>query len=184
MTGTGRELVQGRAAEITVRLAAELRGRELGEVRALLEHALPGIDLEDYERRHADRVVLVRVNGELASHAAFLDRVITVGGAGVHVVGVGGVATHARYRGRGLARLAIDTALVEARRADGVAFGLLMCPDALVPYYTSLGWQHADAPMTCQGRSGPERLPYPAMVRSLDGAAWPAGAIDLLGPRF
>jgi GNAT superfamily N-acetyltransferase len=171
-------------AVFATRRAAELHACELAEVRTLLAHALPGIDLADYERRHTERVVLARVDGKLVSHAAFLVRVIAVGGVAVHVVGIGGVATWARYRGRGLARAVIQTALEAARREHDVDFGFLMCPDALVPYYTALGWQAVDASLTCLGAAGPERVPYPAMARPLANTAWPDGPIDLAGPRF
>ncbi len=128
--------------------------------------------------------VLLFVGGELAAHVGIDEREVTVGGRPVRVGTVGGVSTVPAWQGRGLATLALDTALAFIRNELGAPFGFLTCRDHLVPFYARRGWRLLLVPVRfAQPATGCVELarPYEAMVSPCGNAAWPEGDVDLRG---
>lgn len=79
-------------------------------------------------------------SGSIVAHLGFERRLIGVGDRDVLVAGVGGVATHPGWQGRGLGR----RMMVELRRVltteAPVEFGYLGCREEVVGFYESVGW--------------------------------------------
>jgi aminoglycoside 2'-N-acetyltransferase I len=90
---------------------------------------------------NADRRVLVAdEQGGVLCHVGLFLRDATWDNRPVRIGGIGGVATRADSRRRGLATAAMRKAAGEMR-AEGADFGLLTCGPHLVPFYRRLGWQ-------------------------------------------
>ena len=90
---------------------------------------------------HAYRRVLVSdERGEVACHVGLFMRDATWNERPVRIGGIGGVATRADSRGRGLASSAMQRASQELK-ADGAQFALLFCEPRLMALYRRLGWQ-------------------------------------------
>lgn len=122
----------------------------------------------------------ITLEGRLVAHTGLLRIPVSVGGAGIEAVGVGGVAVSADVRGRGLARLVMAAALDHARTM-GPRHGLLFCRPPLVALYRRLGWRVLEGDVSVEQPEGPVIMPLCTMWTPLhDGADWPAGAVRLL----
>jgi GNAT superfamily N-acetyltransferase len=85
---------------------------------------------------------------ELAAFYNLVERTVNIDGIPVRVAGLNNLVTLPAWRSRGLgSRLLRET---EAQWFDslGAEAGLLLCADALLPFYSRLGWQKADARVT------------------------------------
>jgi len=90
---------------------------------------------------HADQRVLVAdEQGDVLCHVGLFLREATWDDRAVRIGGIGGVATRADSRGRGLATAAMQRAVAELGGPGGADFGLLFCEPHLVPFYRRLGW--------------------------------------------
>lgn len=125
--------------------------------------------------------VLGWMDSELASELCLLTREISVGKEKLRVVGVGGVATHPRWRRQGLASALLRATETYMKEKIRVPFGLLVCSNETRPLYEGLGWQHvADELYFIQ--NGEQRLLKSfVMILPLAGRNWPSGKIDLCG---
>ncbi|MFE5770577.1 GNAT family N-acetyltransferase [Streptomyces sp. NPDC056485] len=121
----------------------------------------------------------ITLDGRLVAHTGLLRIPVSVGGTGIEVVGVGGVAVAADVRGRGLARLVMAAALDHARTM-GPRHGLLFCRPPLVALYRRLGWRVLERDVGVEQPGGPVTMPLRTMWTPLhDGADWPTGAVRL-----
>ena len=125
--------------------------------------------------------VLVRENGQLVSCLKIMDRVSLVGGAPIHMAGIGDVVTPAARRGKGYASLAMREASRYLCAVLGVEFGVLMCQPKLVPFYSRLGYVTVPEPLHFEQPWGQEVSPEITMVKPCGERDWPAGEIDLRG---
>jgi GNAT superfamily N-acetyltransferase len=127
-------------------------------------------------------VVCWDAGGQAVSYVGAVLRDGTADGRPVKMGGVGGVKTHPRARGRGLASRAIGRAM-ELFRDEEADFALLVCEPLLVPFYERLGWRpHAGGLLVRQqGRTVPFTFNLP-MASPVRNAQLPVGVIDLLGP--
>ncbi|MGW6914468.1 GNAT family N-acetyltransferase [Kitasatospora sp. NPDC054939] len=121
-----------------------------------------------------------RRDGRLAAHTGLLPLRLTVGGADLAAVGVGGVAVAPDLRGLGLARVVVGAAVDHARTL-GPAVGLLFCRPPLVALYGRLGWREVSHAMEVEQPGGRVvTMPLAALWFPLhEGAAWPAGPVRL-----
>lgn len=127
-------------------------------------------------------MVLVTVDGEIVSCTGIVLTEAEVRGEAVVVGGVGGIATHPEHRGHGYAAISVDKA-IDWMRDHGAGFALLVCRDALVPYYGSRGWQLFEGTLMVRQFGEPEKFTFnEVMVRPVCGEAPTSGVIDLLGP--
>ena len=102
----------------------------------------------------------------------------------VAIGGVGGIATPPDHRGKGYAPLGMERA-VDFLKDSGAAFGLLVCRDELIGYYTRLGWRLFEGTMLNTQRGEPEVFTFNnVMVGDLNSPAPTAGVIDLRGPAW
>ena len=129
----------------------------------------------------ADWHVLGWIDGELISHADVVRRDVLVGGSKVSVGGVGGVVTKARWRGKGFGSRLMREAHRFMLDEIEVDFGLLMCDEALVPFYERLGWQIARNPLVYDQPSGKVLFDDAVMVLPVKQDGFPDGEIDIHG---
>jgi len=101
----------------------------------------------------------------------------------VVVGGIGGLKTHPDWRRRGLAALAVRRSVEFFHAQPAVAFALLTCEPALVPYYSRLGWRKFDGTLLVTQHSVPWEFTFDrVMVRDIRFPGPTAGTIDLQGP--
>jgi GNAT superfamily N-acetyltransferase len=160
-------------------------------------------DLPEYLRQELDRHALAEFGGfslvretawatpdwsfralegrELACFYSLVQRVARFDGEPTPVAGLNNLVTLPPFRGRGLAsRLLRDTEsfwfdTLQAR------YGLLLCADALLPFYARLGWQRVQAPVRYSQPTGERAWIANAMVLAPDRALIQAREIDLCG---
>jgi GNAT superfamily N-acetyltransferase len=92
---------------------------------------------------------------ELAAFYNLVERTVRIDGVPVRAVGLNNLVTLPAHRGRGLgSRLLRET---EGQWFDSLAAeaGLLLCADALLPFYSRLGWRKMDARVTYTQPGGP-----------------------------
>ena len=120
----------------------------------------------------------------LVAAAGWVHVVVEVAGTRFPVLGIGGVIVNADYRGRGLARQAVE-AVLERATEDGPEFAMLFCLDDRAGLYLKLGFNEIAAPVTVDQPDGPAEMELLAMWRALDpGARWPDGPVRLHGQPF
>lgn len=157
-------------------------------IRVLSQAAYPPEEMADWPGRTIEwaqleqRVVVWADDGRALSHAGIVLREASADQTPVRIGGIGGVMTHPEARRQGLAALAVSIA-VDWMRDQGVDFGLLVCREALVPYYESLGWRRHSGPLivTQHGEATEFTFNLP-MVRALGTEPPATGVIDLKGP--
>jgi aminoglycoside 2'-N-acetyltransferase I len=139
-------------------------------------------DPDDYEAwSEPDWHVLVRVGGEWVTHVDIVERVGAVACRPVRLGGIGGVTTLPEWRSRGFASAALENAAAFMRDELRVEFGLLVCDDAMVPFYRRLGWEVVEGPLTFDQPGGKVTYPDVTMVLPCGESEWPEGTIDLCG---
>jgi predicted N-acetyltransferase YhbS len=128
------------------------------------------------------------LDGRLVGSVRRLPRTVGAACGALVVAGIANVCSSPAARGRGAAKACMQAA------QDGIAsgwqadFGLLFCRGRVADFYSKLGWNDVTNPFIVTGPDG-TKAPLPqrrAMIfagrRRL--ADWPAGAIDLNGPRW
>jgi len=130
-----------------------------------------------------DWLILVKRDGQIITHVGIVERIGAVNGQPVRLGGIGGVATRVEYRGRGLAQMAMEKAAVFMRDELRVEFGLLICGQPRVPYYSKLGWQSVPGPMRFDQPQGKVTFDDSTKIMVLPCVKkdWPPGVIDLCG---
>ena len=175
------------------RLVAEhaLTTAQDGAIRDLLTAAFPRYAARFsaasyYYSRPEYRLWLETPEGAIVAHLDFERRTIGVGAAEILVAGVGEVATHPAYGGRGLGRRLMAELRTIVRETYPVEFGFLCCREAVVGFYTSVGWYRVAQTVRARAINRDEWHEFdgPALIfpaqRTL--AAWPReGLIDLRG---
>jgi aminoglycoside 2'-N-acetyltransferase I len=173
---------------IEVRRADELSGEEKDALRDLSAAVYPADVAASWPGRfiewssHQWCVFCRGEGGQILSHAGALVRDGTAGGRPVKIGGVGGVKTHPKSRGRGLASGVVRRA-VELLREQGADFALLVCEPGLIPFYERIGWSHHACGLLVRQRGEAVEFTFNLpMVYTLRDAVAPGGVIDLLGP--
>jgi GNAT superfamily N-acetyltransferase len=180
---------------VELRRSDELLDTEREEIRALARVAWgpPEVVAADSAVRrgvvwatdYAWQVLVREADGLLISHAAVVERAISVNGASVRVGGLAAVITHPERRRRGAARLAVRCASEMVCNQLGAELALLFSSEMGVPLYTSLGWRPVAGPVMCAQPQGTlnwtEELPSkPVLALACKGQV-PDGAIDVRG---
>ncbi len=140
--------------ELRARLVAEtdLTDADEGRIRALLVAAFPQYveiftAVSWYAARPDHRLWLEDAEGRMAAHLDFEQRVIGGGDTDVFVAGVGEVATHPDWQGRGVGRLLMAELQRVLRDELPVSFGYLNCREAVAGFYESVGWHRVKQPV-------------------------------------
>jgi aminoglycoside 2'-N-acetyltransferase I len=131
---------------------------------------------------HADLRVLVQAEPRgVVCHVGIYRREITWNGRKVRAGGIGGVSTHADFRRRGYASIALDAAIQTLRDEGATDFALLFCEPHNVPFYTGRGWKPFDGEIYAEQPEG--RVRFTAIAPYVYGLkrAPLKGVIDLCG---
>jgi GNAT superfamily N-acetyltransferase len=166
--------------EIEVKRTDELTEPARAHIDAWLIQQF-GDESGDYEWSDVDWHVMLRVDGQLVSHVEIVERTGTVDGRPVRLGGIGGVVTLPEWRGRGLATAGLERAAALMRDELQVAFGLLICDERTIPFYSRLGWQVVEGPLMFDQPSGKVVFDGVTMVLPCVQQEWPEGTIDLCG---
>jgi predicted N-acetyltransferase YhbS len=165
--------------KIEIKADEALTPDERAQIYDISVAAFPPDDIEWSD--HDDWHVLVWEGTEIVTHVEIVERTAMVGGRAVRLGGIGGVVTRPAWRKKGLAETAMQAARDFLHDPLGVAFGLLVCGEELIPYYSRLGWQLLGIPMWIEQSRGRISFPGPIMVLPVCEQDWPEGEIDLKG---
>ena len=126
--------------------------------------------------------VLVWIGGELVGHVGILEREVRAGEQPVRVAGLYTVMTAPEWRGKGIASEAMRAAADYIRARMGAEFGLLLCRDAMLPFYRALGWRLVEDGVVFDQPAGKTVSALNALYLPLRETDWPAGTLDFCGP--
>jgi GNAT superfamily N-acetyltransferase len=118
---------------------------------------------------------------ELAVFYNLVERVVRIDDVPVRVAGLNNMVTLAAYRGRGLASRLLRETQPEWFRFLGIDAGMLLCADALVPFYAKLGWQAVTGEVGYGQPSGPRVWSANCMVLDPRGVVPLDHGADLCG---
>jgi predicted N-acetyltransferase YhbS len=131
----------------------------------------------------ANRWLVRAPGGELIAHAAAHDKIISAGGHELRIGGIAEVCVAHHFRGRGL----VKKMMVEAHRwmhREGIPFSMLF---GHARVYASSGYVVIENPIRVENALIHHWNPFKGkpMIRSIAAThPWPAGPIDLRGPKF
>jgi aminoglycoside 2'-N-acetyltransferase I len=129
--------------------------------------------------RPTEKHVLILEGGRKVCHVGLVKHCVAVEGHPVPIAGIGGVLTRPECRGRGYARVAMETAEAFALSQMGVDFMLLFCRPALQNWYEGLGWVKVPSAVWIEQQQGTTVQPLVSMVRCLGAKPWPQGEVRL-----
>ncbi|WP_083674260.1 GNAT family N-acetyltransferase [Pontibacter lucknowensis] len=113
-----------------------------------------------------DWVVLWETDGEVATFCNIVEREILVDGQRRKAAGINNVITPAAHRGKGYASQVLREANAFLFRKLQANMGLLLCADALVPFYERLGWYTVDCQLVYDQPAGREEYDSNVMLLS------------------
>jgi GNAT superfamily N-acetyltransferase len=119
-----------------------------------------------------------------ASLAAFhniVERAVEVDGLVTRVAGLNNMITLPHCRGRGLASELLRQTQPRWFTELGAEIGMLLCADALVPFYEKLGWVRVEVPVIFEQSDGPRRWAANCMVLGVSAKGMPRTEVNLRG---
>jgi GNAT superfamily N-acetyltransferase len=121
------------------------------------------------------------LDGELACFYNLVWREVRFDGRTLKVAGLNNLVTRPACRGQGLAARLLQETTPAWFGALGATCGLLLCADALVPYYRRLGWRQAASTVRCAQPDGDRTWQANCMLLDPAGTAGEPDLIDLCG---
>lgn len=103
---------------------------------------------------------------ELTCFYHLITRVVSFEGEHKPVAGLNNLITLPAFRGRGLGSSLLLETTAFWFDSLGAEYGLLLCADALVPLYASLGWQETEASVTYAQPTGQRTWAANCMILS------------------
>jgi GNAT superfamily N-acetyltransferase len=85
---------------------------------------------------------------ELAAFYNLVERTVKIDGVPVRAAGLNNLVTLPAHRGRGFGSRLLRETAGQWIDSLGAEAGLLLCADALLPFYSRLNWQKVDARVT------------------------------------
>lgn len=173
--------------DYSIRAQEEITDREKAGLTALKTAVYPPEPNAEWPGREREWarpgwMVLVSRETNIVSCTGIVLTEASVDGQMTVIGGVGGIATHPDHRGRGYAAVSVDEA-IGWMRERGAGFALLVCRDALVPYYAKHGWRLFEGVLRVTQFGEPEIFEFnEVMVRPVCGDAPSSGIVDLQGP--
>lgn len=113
-------------------------------------------EIADRYSSDADTIgyVVAHVGDALVGTIRIFMRAVPYAGRTVHLGGIGGVATHPGWRGRGIAETTVRAAMDELCRRGGEVAYLCAVPELGQRLYAKVGFVALGRPYTYRGRSG------------------------------
>ena len=118
---------------------------------------------------------------EIAAFYNIIERTVKIGGVSVRVAGLNNLVTVPAHRGRGVASRLLRETQAQWFDVLGAQCGLLLCADALLPFYSRLGWQTVSARVTYAQADGPRTWTANCMLLDPFRKVVAARDIDLCG---
>ena len=129
----------------------------------------------------ADWTFLAFEEEELVSYFNLIDRVVRLDGVPVRVAGLNNMVTLPRHRGKGHASRLLREAQPRWSTEFGFEAGLLLCADALLPFYMQLGWRKIECPIVYAQPDGQRTWGANGMLLDLDRRMEARQRVDLCG---
>jgi predicted GNAT family N-acyltransferase len=120
----------------------------------------------------------------LVSYVGAVVRTADHNGNPARIGGIGAVKTKPRARGHGFAAAGLTKAMEFFGATDPpIHFGLLVCNESLLGYYTRFGWREFGGNLFTSQKGETEVFTFnKVMVVDIAGLAPTTGSIDLNGP--
>lgn len=166
--------------QVVIRHTDELKESERREIDEVDHLAFMGEE-DEIEWSPSEWYVLGKLAGRIVSHVGILKRRIRVGELFLEVGGVGGFATLPDYQQRGFGSTVLRRADEFMRLDLRLEFGLLVCGQDMIAFYSKHGWQITDAEMLFLSHGTKHVFHDTIMVIRLGERPWPEGTIDLCG---
>lgn len=119
--------------------------------------------------------------GELVAYYNLVERIVRIDDAATRVVGVNNLVTMAGHRGRGHASRLLRETQPRWISELSVEAGVLLCADALLPFYSRLEWRRVSCPIVYAQRNGPRTWSESGMLWEPEGGRMPCRQLDLCG---
>lgn len=120
-------------------------------------------------------------DGGLACFHHLVERAVRIDGQPVAVAGLNNLITTQAYRGRGLASELLAASERAWFSSLDARYGLLLCAEALLPFYKRLGWQRVSAEVRFEQPGGMRVWGAECMVLDPARDAIDPTVIDLRG---
>ncbi|WP_202845202.1 GNAT family N-acetyltransferase [Luteimonas saliphila] len=120
-------------------------------------------------------------DGGLACFYHLVERAVRIDGQPVAVAGLNNLITTRAYRGRGLASELLAASERAWFSSLDARCGLLLCAEALVPFYQRLGWQRVRSEVRFEQPAGVRTWTAECMMLDPTRAAIDPTVIDLCG---
>jgi len=117
-----------------------------------------------------DWTVVLEEDGEVATFCNVVERNVTFDGQLYKAAGINNVITPKKHRGKGYSSSVLretQAFLFDELHADG---GLLLCADALLPFYSRLGWYTVSSTLCYEQPQGKELYDSNIMLLTREGA--------------
>ncbi|WP_106144570.1 GNAT family N-acetyltransferase [Flagellimonas meridianipacifica] len=101
-----------------------------------------------------DWTVILYQNNEIATFYNIIDRKIIINDIEVKIAGVNNVITPKKYRGNGYASKALRETKDFVFNELNSKFGVLLCAEALIPFYEQLDWYKVNCPVYFEQSDG------------------------------
>jgi len=118
-----------------------------------------------------DWVFIWREGEQLTSFYHLVERTVLLDGRPCRTGGLHNVITPSAYRGRGFSSRLIRETESFWWQERQLELGLLLCADALLPFYERLGWQRTDAATYFEQPTGRQRWSVNTMLRFAPGVS-------------
>jgi GNAT superfamily N-acetyltransferase len=159
-------------------LPGELRTRIEAAIHAEFDHFAI---VRETAWAEPDWVYLAYADEDLAAFYFLFERTVRIDGAPRRALGLGNLVTLPAHRGRGVAATLLRQTEKDWFSANRAELALLLCADALAPYYSKLGWQDLAAPVAFAQPAGPRIWGARCMALTPDREPLQARQIDLGG---
>ncbi len=127
-----------------------------------------------------DWTLLYKKEDAIVSFYNIVERDILIDGKSCKVAGVNNVITPSTFRGEGYSTKLLNETTPFLFDKLQATHGLLLCADAMIPFYQRLGWYTVNSEVYFDQPSGRKRWAANTMLLSPDKAIMPA-VIDLQG---
>jgi predicted N-acetyltransferase YhbS len=117
----------------------------------------------------------------VVSYYNIVGRTVSIDGAATRVAGLNNMVTMPGHRGRGAASGLLRETQPQWFELLEADLGLLLCADALLPFYSRLGWQKVNGRVVYSQPDGPRTWAASCMVLDPSGRMPMSKSVDLCG---
>ena len=168
--------------DITCSMHVELPAERMLQIEAAIQSEFaPFAIVRETRWATPEWTVMILDRDELAAFYNIVERSVSIDGVSVRVAGLNNLVTLPAHRGRGIASRLLRETQEHWFDSLGAECGLLLCADALLAFYSRLGWEKVGACVSYAQPGGSRTWAAHCMALDPRGKAGAAGAIDLCG---